>query len=312
MKYTRQEVFFGKQVQDFIRGVKVAIVGVGAIGSRSVDLLIRSGVEHIILIDRDVVEESNLGSQGLFFEEDVGLPKVIAAKDVLEGINPDLKTDIHFINLDHETVDLLKADLILDCTDNLEARYLINDYARKNKIPFVYASAIRDAGYVFPVLVDGPCLRCVLHNAKTTETCEASGVLNTITTLIASLQVNEALKILTKQDPERDLLYVHLRDNKIENIKVKKDDDCLVCKGEFGYLEGEHALRMVKHCSSGNYLVRKDFDFDGVKERLSEFGIVDFGDGFTFKNMLVLRNSLIIKAKSEKEALKMISQYIGN
>jgi len=219
MKYLRQEIFIGKSSQKKLMNSKVCIVGVGALGTLCSELLVRAGVGTLILVDNDKIELDNLQRQHLFSEEDVGKAKVRVAKRVLFSLNSDV--DVFEFNcvLSKDNLSLLNCDLVLDCVDNLETSYLINDYCRKKKIPLVFGSAIRSEGYVFNVL-KGSSLHSVFNGAKTFEKCESQGVLNTITSLIASVQINEAIKILTGKKFERDLLRFDLTNNEFMKIKV--------------------------------------------------------------------------------------------
>ena len=194
MRYIRQEIFreVGKKGQNKLGNSTVAIVGLGALGSVSSELLARAGIGKLILIDRDIVELSNLQRQGLFDESDAGKPKSLSAKEKLAEINSEIKIDFFIDDLNFNNIEKLipikNIGLILDCIDNLETRFLINDYCMKNKIPFIYSSAIGTKGYVFNIIPDkdSPCLRCFLQEAAKLDTCETAGVLNSIPHLISS------------------------------------------------------------------------------------------------------------------------------
>mgnify|MGYP001594733519 CR=1 FL=1 len=146
MRYIRQEKFIGKEKHDLLRKKTVSIVGLGALGSVASELLTRAGIKKLILIDRDFLELSNLQRQSLFEEKDIGKSKAVVLKEKLNEINKDVDIISYFDNLDNENIDLINSDLILDCTDNLETRFLINEYSVKNKIPFIYGSAVGDSG----------------------------------------------------------------------------------------------------------------------------------------------------------------------
>ena len=117
------------------------------------------------------------------------------AAEKLKEINSLIKIESYPLHLDPKNVSLLQdADLVLDCTDNLETRFLINDHCRKEKIPWIYALRThKNSGCVMPILPEVPCLSCFLQETNL-ETCDVAGVLNTITASIASLQVTLALK----------------------------------------------------------------------------------------------------------------------
>ena len=123
----------GKEAQAKLQNSLVAIVGLGALGTVSANLLCRAGVGHLVLVDRDLVELDNLQRQVLFDEGDISKPKAIRVAEKLRKINSEIKIESYFENLDQDTIDLLDTDLVLDCTDNLETRFLINDYCKKNK-----------------------------------------------------------------------------------------------------------------------------------------------------------------------------------
>src|SRR3989338_4354446 len=197
-RYSRQILLqeIGKEGQVILQNKKVAIVGVGALGTVAAELLARAGGGSLILIDRDTVEESNLQRQTRFDEKSAGKNKASAAEKRIKEINSEIKVEFHSLHLNSQNIGLLQsADLILDCTDNLQTRFLINDYCRKEKKIWIYAAAIKTSGYVMPVFPNGPCLQCFLTESSQ-ETCDTVGVLNTITVSIASLQATLALKIL--------------------------------------------------------------------------------------------------------------------
>ena len=248
MRYIRQEIFseIGKEGQKRLRKSSVAVVGLGALGSVSASLLARAGIGKLILIDRDIVELSNLQRQSLFDENDIGKPKALAAKENLSKINSDVETvsvidDLNYNNINeiismnnnfniekinnqiYKKTNKNKIDLILDCTDNLETRFLLNDYSIKTKIPFIHSSAVGSKGCVFNVMPGKtPCIRCFLKEAQQLDTCDTAGVVNTITNLIPSVQVNEAIKIiLNKKNIEKNLLFFDIWKNELLKIKVK-------------------------------------------------------------------------------------------
>ncbi len=303
MRYIRQEKLIGKTSQELLSKKTVSIIGLGALGSVSAELMARAGIKKLVLIDRDIVEIHNLQRQSLYTEDDIQKPKAIVIKDKLKKINRDVEVISYFDHLDNENIDLIKSDLILDCTDNLETRFLINEFSVKNKIPFIFSSAIGNEGYLFNVIPENTCFNCIFKEIQGLETCETFGVLNSTTHLISSLQVNEALKILLNQDYEKDLLYFNLKNNELIKIKVNKNKDCSVCsKNIFDYLEGKKSKEIVKFCGSSNFLIKGNFDFDKVNNRLKKEKLP----------ITLFKNKALIKAKDEKEAKSLFSRYIGN
>ena len=265
MRYIRQEIFaeIGKKGQQKLRKSAVAVIGLGALGSVAAELLTRAGIGRLILIDRDIVELSNLQRQSLYDESDIGKPKAIAAKEKLNKINSEVKIDYFIDDLNYNNIEKIieikNIDLILDCTDNLETRFLINDFSVKNKIPFIYSSAVGSKGYVFNVVPEknNPCLKCFLKEAAQLDTCETTGVLNTITHIIPSVQVNEAIKILLDKDYEKNLLFFDVWKNELMKIKINKNKNCECCiTGNFEYLSGKKSSKTIKMCGNGIFQIK--------------------------------------------------------
>ncbi|MBI1934816.1 ThiF family adenylyltransferase [Candidatus Woesearchaeota archaeon] len=331
MRYIRQEIFkeIGRQGQKKLGKSSVVIIGVGALGSASAELMARAGIGNIILIDRDVVELSNLQRQSLYDEGDIGKPKAMAAKEHLNKINSEIQIKSVIDDLNYNNITKIikiknhkkNIDLILDCTDNLETRFLINDFSVKNKIPFIYSSAVGSKGYVFNIITGRTaCLRCFLKEAAQLETCDTAGVLNSITHLVSSLQSNEAIKIMLNKNYEKCLLFFDVWKNELIKIKVNKNKGCICCsKKSFEYLDGKKFPPMIKLCGDNMYQIRgKFFDkgqFSELKNRLKKAGkITDFDYCINFDRRLTIFNDgrALIKAKDEKEAKSLYSRFVGN
>ena len=306
-RYSRQTILpeIGAEGQNKIERAVVAIVGVGALGTVAAELLTRAGIGALILIDRDVVEESNLQRQTLYEEKDVGRSKVVAAKEMLERINSKCEIKINILK---------EAHLILDCTDNLHTRFLINDFCKKEQKTWIYGAAIKTSGYVMPILPFGPCLRCFLQEASL-ETCETAGVLNTITTSIAALQVTLALQIVVGKEIGPLLYHYDVWNTELKKIKVQKNKDCQTCGGKYEYLERKEETRLVKFCSSGRYQINgKKKDLQEMKKRWEKIDVViDDTVLLTFRNIFLFEDGrALIKAASEEEALSVYSKWVGN
>jgi len=185
----------------------VAIVGCGALGSQLAETMVRAGVGRVRLIDRDIVEESNLQRQTLFTEADARAlrPKALAAKARLETVNSEVAIEARVEDLTWDNVSGLLdgVDLFLDGTDNFDTRYVLNDLSIETGIPWIYGACVGSYGLVLPVLRGArktPCLRCVLGDAPppgSSPTCDTAGVIAPIVQVIAGLQGAEALKILS-------------------------------------------------------------------------------------------------------------------
>src|SRR5215468_12723456 len=224
-RYSRQVRFggIGEDGQRRLLASRVTLVGCGALGTVLANALVRSGVGHLRLIDRDFIETSNLQRQVLFDEHDVAenLPKAEAAARKLGAINSSVHVEPVVTDIDHTNIiDLVQdADLILDGTDNFEIRYLINDAAVKLNKPWVYGGCLGSHGQTMTILPgETPCLRCVFEAAPApgeAGTCETAGVLSPIVNIVASFQATEAIKILTghRDKVNRDLLYFDVWEN---------------------------------------------------------------------------------------------------
>src|SRR6184192_1812723 len=231
-RYSRQIRFhgLGEEGQRKLLDARVTLCGCGALGTVLANSLVRAGVGHLRLVDRDFIETSNLQRQVLFDEHDVAenLPKAEAAARKLAAINSSVYVEPVVTDIDRTNIVGLceDADVILDGTDNFEIRYLINDVSVKLGKPWVYGGSIGSHGQTMTIVPgQTPCLRCVFEAAPApgeAGTCETAGVLAPIVSIIASIQVAEAFKILTGQIDRvnRDLIYIDVWENITRRIKV--------------------------------------------------------------------------------------------
>jgi molybdopterin/thiamine biosynthesis adenylyltransferase len=204
-RYSRQILFggIGAEGQKRLAAGRVALVGCGATGSALASLLARAGVGALRIIDRDYVEASNLQRQSLFEEKDAAeaLPKAIAASRKIAAFNSDCVVEARVEDVVPANIHLLlqEVDVILDGTDNYETRYLLNDYAVKSALPWIYAAAVGSYGVTMNVLPGvTACLACLFPDTPQgmVETCETSGVLNSAVNVVASIAATEAMKLL--------------------------------------------------------------------------------------------------------------------
>ena len=267
MRYSRQEALIGEENQMLLGSRIVCIIGLGALGANSGSLLARAGI-NLILIDDDKIDLSNLQRQNLYNEDDIGKNKAEAAEKHLRKINSEIKIYFYNEELTKENINLIKADLVLDCTDNLETRFLINDFCSKNKIPWIHAAAIKNSGLIFNVIPGKACFNCIYKNINDAERCEDLGILNTITALISSLQVNEAIKILLNKNYEKNLIRVNLENNSFDKIKINKDPGCEVCNGKF--LDKKFKLELCR--TKTNLIVKTNINLNmrKLKENFGE------------------------------------------
>ena len=233
----------GLMGQEKLAHSRILIVGCGALGTYAAEQLARTGVNHLLLIDPDKVEESNLQRQTLFTQKDIGLAKVEAAQRRLKEINPELHLQKRQENFDSALFeDLGPLDLVLDCTDNFLVRQLINRFCFYHKLPFVFASAAGTSGQVMALLPHtGPCLSCAFPNLTQLESnCETIGVITPLIPIISGIQISLALQILLQLDQvdwER-MQIIEAWPTSISQFKVKKRANCEVCHPS--HLENAH------------------------------------------------------------------------
>lgn len=294
-RYSRQTILpdFGIEGQARLLRARVAVLGVGALGTALASGIVRAGVGYVRLVDRDFIEEHNLQRQTLFDEDDIAanLPKAVAAAEKLRRVNRHVTIEPVVEDVVPNNVERLIADcdLVLDGSDNFELRMLLNDACVKHNIPWIYGAVIATYGMTMPILPgDGPCFRCFMNDVPapgTADTCETAGVLGTAPQVIAALQVTEALKLLMghKERLIRALRYVDLWNGVQEQIIVEKDvaRTCLTCdERQFEFLEGRHHTRSESLCGRNAVQVRPKGnvrpDFDALAQRLRIHGDVHY------------------------------------
>lgn len=318
MRYSRQILFpkIGEKGQELLNNSHVTIVGAGAIGTSTAELLSRAGIKKLTIIDRDIIELNNLQRQSLYIEEDIDKPKAEVIKKRLIQIDSELEIDSHIEDLDNTNIDLIKSDLILDCTDNIETRQLINEYSIKNNIPWIYSSVIGSSGFILNIIPNKtPCFNCIFNhvNPELLGSCDTEGVLNTSVKLISSIQVTEAIKILTKQDYSKELLFYEIWNNKLNKLKLNRNENCTVCsKKEFPYLNGIKKTETIKICGRGLFQIKgKQLNLEELNNKLVDSTLTDYG---LITNKITIFNSgrTFIKADTKEEAKTIYSKFIGN
>jgi len=288
-RYSRQQLFapIGMEGQEKLAQARVAVVGCGATGSALASLLARAGVGYIRIIDRDYVDFSNLQRQVLFNEQDAreALPKAIAASRRIAEFNSQILAVPQVDDLRPENTETLLSgvQLILDGTDNFETRYLINDYAVKHSVPWVYTAAVGSYTITMNVLPgETACLACVFPQAPGgfVETCDTAGILNSAVNLGASITATEALKLLVgkKESLRRTLLSYDLwRNEKAEVSAAKSLPGCRTCqRREFIHLasEGRPHITLCGRNSVQIHEHDRALDLAEMSRRLTPHGTV--------------------------------------
>jgi molybdopterin/thiamine biosynthesis adenylyltransferase len=295
-RYSRQMRFpgIGEEGQRLLLNSHVTLCGCGALGTVLANTLVRGGIGHLRLVDRDFIETNNLQRQVLFDEHDVAesLPKAEAAARKLASINSSVHVEPVVTDIDRTNIlELVKdADLILDGSDNFEIRYLINDVAVKLGKPWVYGGCIGSHGQTMTILPgETPCLRCVFEAAPApgeAGTCETAGVLSPIVNIVASYQAAEAFKILTghRERINRELIYVDVWENIQKRIQIAKllgKVDCPCCgRRSFEWLEGEQGSHTTSLCGRNAVQVAQrrpaTLNFEELARHLETLGAVTF------------------------------------
>lgn len=249
-RYHRQEILIGAEGQRRLGEAHVLVVGCGALGCVAADLLVRAGVGQVTIVDRDVVELTNLQRQPLFLEEDVGEAKAERAALRLGAANRDVEIRAWVADLTGTNAERLAGfdqgqgpQVVVDGTDNFESRYLLNDLAIKHAVAFVYGGAVASKGMAMVVAPGTPCLRCVFPEAPgpaTQPTCDTAGVLAGATAMVGARQAAEAIKVIVGGPVARGLWEADLWTNRERRIDVGQPrPDCICCaQRRFEYLDG--------------------------------------------------------------------------
>lgn len=291
-RYARQVLFspIGKEGQAKLAAARVLIVGCGALGSASANLLARAGVGHLSLLDRDILSWSNLQRQLLYDEAQVeaGLPKAVAAVARLQQINSEISlreivADITPQNIEKHLKDI---DLVLDATDNFETRFLLNDACLKHRIPWIYGACVAGYGLMMNILPGTtPCLRCLFEEPPTpgtTPTCDTTGVLGPIVTTIASLQCTEALKLFTgHHDKLRPgVFHIDLWEGHSYTLSLTTPrEGCPACQQQrWDYLSGQQHAQTSQLCGRNTVQISpaspQELDFTQLATQLATQGEV--------------------------------------
>jgi molybdopterin/thiamine biosynthesis adenylyltransferase len=294
-RYSRQILFrgIGAEGQHRLAGARVAIVGCGATGSALAGLLARAGVGTLRIIDRDYVEPSNLQRQSLFDEKDAveSLPKAIAAARKIASFNSQIVVEPKVKDIVPANIEVLleEVHLVLDGTDNFETRYLINDYAIKYSIPWIYAAAVGSYAVTLNVLPgQTACLACIFPDSPQgmIETCETTGILNSAVNLAASIAATEAVKFMVQgaDSPHlrRTLLSFDVWTNEHAEIGASKPrPGCRACgEREFVHLAGEGRPHITM-CGRNSVQIherQRPIDFAEMNQRLAPHGTVRHND----------------------------------
>jgi adenylyltransferase/sulfurtransferase len=272
---------------------------------------------------------NNLQRQTLFDEDDIGLPKAGAAVKKLQKVNSKIKLEAVVEDLNNTNIEEIieGADLLIDGTDNMETRFLINDACTKHKIPWIYGGAIGTHGMSMNIIPDEtPCFRCVIQvlpKAGMLPTCDTAGVLNTIPSIIASIESTEALKILLGKTINNKLLTYDVWTHDFQSIKIKKNSECECCvKHNFEFLNAKKKTRITMLCGENAIQITPAksmiLSFEALAQKLQKAGkleateiILKFSVDSYQINIFKSGRAIIYGTNNEKTAKSLYAKYVG-
>ncbi len=332
-KYSRQILFppIGADGQEKLLGSKAVILGCGALGTAQANALARAGVGMLRIVDRDFVEESNLQRQVLYDEADARerLPKAIAAARKLQQINSDVQVEGVVEDVANRNIERLVAgfQVILDATDNFEARYLLNDVSVKHGIPWIYGAVVASYATTMTILPGNTaCLACLFPTPPegTYDTCDTVGVISPAVSWAAAIQVTEALKILMgrRQELHGAMLAYDIWTNQFQNVRPARDPHCQVCGAKvFAYLNRAgptHTSLCGRDSVQIHPAALRQLDLAELKTRLEQFGRVRSNEFLlifsvdTYELTIFPDGRAIVKGTHDPAAARSVyAKYIG-
>ena len=337
-RYSRQVRFapLGADGQARLAAARVAVVGCGALGSVVVMALVRAGVGFVRIIDRDVPELSNLPRQVLFDEADVvaGVPKAAAAAAHLRRINSTAEIEPVVTDLTSTNAEAILGgvDLLVDGTDNFEARFLINEFSCRHGVPWIYGGAIGAEGRVMTVLPGKTaCLRCLIPDPPAPgvmPTCDTAGIIGPTAVVVGAIEAAEAIKLIVGATDRlgNRLLACDLWEGVWRSIDLSSlaEQGCATCRaGDFPWLDGRMGTQAAAICGRDAVQVAAPvgvtIDLAALAARLGPFGAVTanpwlvraevepgiqlsvFADG----------RAIVAGTREESKARAVVARYVG-
>ena len=330
--YSRQIVLpeLGRRGQDKLRRSKVAIVGLGGLGSASALYLALAGVGYLRLVDQDTVELNNLHRQVLYSLDNLRYPKVEVAAQRIQEMNSSVKVEPIPKNVREDNVEeVVKGmDCVVDGLDNMRTRYLINRTCAKQKIPYVFGAAIGIEGNLSVFAPpETPCLECILPGLDDSQlpTCQTRGVLGTTTGIIGTMQAMESVKLLAGigENLKGKLMICDFRDMYFTKINIFKRPDCPACQGKIAKPPTDKE-RLVWLCGRKTANINPpkpiDMELEEIHNKLkpyfkmlmkSSLVIVFEYDGGVEVSLFKPGRMLIKNVEDEEEALKVYKDIIS-
>jgi molybdopterin-synthase adenylyltransferase len=336
-RYSRQILFsgIGPEGQAKLQSSRAVIIGCGALGSAQAEALARAGVGKLRIVDRDFVESSNLQRQTMFTERDAAerLPKAIACANHLGEINSDIEVESEIADVNHSNIErfIENAEVVIDGTDNFATRYLINDACVKHNQNWVYGAAVGSYGVTMTIRPRAtPCLRCIFPEAPpaaSAPTCDTAGVIMPIISIVASVQVAEALKLLAgdPQSLHNSLMQFDVWRNEWRKISLGQPlADCPTCAlGQYETLNAEArdfaAVMCGRHAVQISPSESVHLDLAALRQKLEPAGEVKANDyllrfrtGEYELTVFQDARSIIRGTDDIATARSLYSKYIGN
>ena len=335
-RYARQMLLdgFGEQGQRALARARAVLVGVGALGSHIADSLVRAGIGHLLLADRDFIELNNLQRQALYDEDDLAanLPKAEAAARKLRRINSTVTVEARVMDVNPTNVESLVAgaDVVLDGTDNFSTRYLLNDACVKHGIPWIYGGVLATYGVTMTIIPGtSACLRCLFREMPppgSTPTCDVAGILGPIAKIVGAFEASEAIKLLSGLGkPNPGLLTIDLAENHLERVPaICRVQGCPTCDLEqYAFLQSGSGARAISLCGRDavhvSVMGEPAVDLAGLSARLrpvaadvavNEFMLRFRVEGFEFTVFPDAR--AIIKGTQDEDLAKSLyARYVG-
>lgn len=335
-RYSRQILFegIGREGQERLLSSRVLVVGCGALGTAHAEALARAGVGRLRLVDRDFIEPSNLQRQTMFTEQDAleRLPKAVASARHLKEINSGIEVEAEVSDVNATNIERLlqDCDLVLDGTDNFSTRYLINDACIKHNVSWIYGAAVSSYGVTMTVRPRRtPCLRCVFEEAPeagSAPTCDTSGVIMPIISIVSAVQVSEALKLLAgrAESLHNSLMQFDVWRNEWRRIRLGEPNaDCPVCaRGLYQSLDAESNDFAAVLCGRDAIQISPPrptaIDFERLAQRLKGSGEVNFNP-YTLRfrtgdyELTIFRDarSIIRGTDDINHARSLYARYVG-
>jgi len=336
-RYSRQIMLeeIGYQGQLKLKQSKVCVVGVGGLGNPITARLAAMGIGKIRIVDRDVIELSNLHRQTMFNEDDVGQVKVETAAKKLRKLNPDIIIEELPVSInDYTAFDAVDGcDVVIDALDSVNARYSLNKACIEKKIPFVTGAAVGVTGQSFTILPnESACYHCLFPalDEDSMPTCSIEGVHPSILSIIGGIEVSEAVKIITGKEPSlRDkVLHVDLENLIFNFTKVSKVEECSVCGSGTKDEKPKDDLILEELCGRNRgkrtfsitptYPVELNVDEITSIAKQKQFTVENLGElGLSLRtdelsiSFMKSGSAVIVGAKDENESIALYKEILG-